>query len=149
MAFVNQSSAANFTPQKIKVLKVLCQQCFQESGTTILPVTLGAAITPADLELLEELLRTAGKTGPQATKARFWSFTTLRRLLLTSGRILAQSAVGHVAGEFAESSVLLERLTKLLVQGEAAVTEFITDLPASSREALLAIIERLGDGQGQ
>lgn len=53
MAFVNQSSAANFTPQKIKALKVLCQECFQENGTTILPVTLGTAITPADLELLE------------------------------------------------------------------------------------------------
>ncbi len=53
MAFVNQSSAVNFTPQKIKVLKVLCQECFQEIGTTPLAITLAAAITPADLALLE------------------------------------------------------------------------------------------------
>lgn len=53
MAFVNQSSAANFVPQKIKVLKVLCQECFQEMGTTPLAITLPTVITPADLALLE------------------------------------------------------------------------------------------------
>lgn len=53
MAFVNQSSAANFTPQKIKVLKVLCQECFQENSTAPVAIPLTAPITPADLPLLE------------------------------------------------------------------------------------------------
>lgn len=38
MAFVNQVMPDNFVNQKIKVLKVLCQQCVQETGTVTLPV---------------------------------------------------------------------------------------------------------------
>lgn len=38
MAFVNQVLPDNFVNQKIKVLKVLCQECVQETGTVTIPV---------------------------------------------------------------------------------------------------------------
>ncbi|MDO7788678.1 hypothetical protein [Desulforamulus aquiferis] len=53
MAFVNQVSTTNFVPQKLKVLKVLCQDCFQEMGTTAFPgLAVGIDLPVADLDLL-------------------------------------------------------------------------------------------------
>lgn len=38
MAFVNQVLSDNFVNQKIKVLKVLCSECVQETGSVTIPV---------------------------------------------------------------------------------------------------------------
>ena len=103
------------------------------------------ALKREDLLLLEQLLRSAEKDGLQASKAKFWSIATVRRLIFATGRILATGAVGGLAANYADSSQLFERLTKLMLQGEAAVTDFIQDLPSASREALLAVIESLKD----
>lgn len=52
MAFVNQVSAANFVPQKIKVLKVLCQECIQEMGTSTRAVTLTSTPSLNNIKVL-------------------------------------------------------------------------------------------------
>ena len=96
-----------------------------------------------DLLLVEELLRAAERSGHQSSKAKFWTFATVKRVVLAAGRILARAAATQVAGDYAESSVLLKRLTELMLDGEAAVTDFVSQLPATSREAILAIIEKL------
>ncbi|ABZ82651.1 hypothetical protein HM1_0026 [Heliomicrobium modesticaldum Ice1] len=38
MAFVNQIQQATFFPQNLKSLRVLCQQCVQETGDVIIPL---------------------------------------------------------------------------------------------------------------
>jgi hypothetical protein len=107
------------------------------------------ALRAEDLRLLEELLRSAHGQGPQAAKAKFFSLATVRRILFAAGRILATSAAGTVLGNYTESSILLQRLTKLMLQGEGAVVDFIQDLPAASREALLNVIEFLKNNPQQ
>lgn len=46
MAFVNQTNPENFVDQKIKVLKVYCQECFQEAGDIIVPAPANLTIDP-------------------------------------------------------------------------------------------------------
>lgn len=46
MAFVNQVTTSNFVDQKIKVLKVLCQECLQEIGDLIVPAPVGLTMDP-------------------------------------------------------------------------------------------------------
>src|SRR5262249_48309641 len=101
------------------------------------------SLRKGDLELLEELLQVASGQGAQAAKARFWSLATVKRLLFTSGKMLALGAAHNVVEGVTESSILLGRLKKLLLDGESAVVAFAADLPSTSREALLSLIERL------
>ncbi|RYD05337.1 hypothetical protein N752_09840 [Desulforamulus aquiferis] len=46
MGFVNQVTASNFVDQKIKVLKVICQECVQEIGDLIIPAPTGLILDP-------------------------------------------------------------------------------------------------------
>lgn len=60
MGFVNQVTTSNFVDQKIKVLKVLCQECVQEIGDLIIPAPTGLTLdsktgllnAPVTLELI-------------------------------------------------------------------------------------------------
>lgn len=96
-----------------------------------------------DLQLLEELIGAASRGGKQTQKAKFWSIATVRRIIFAGARLLATSAVGKVAGDVTESSVLLTRISEMMLQGEAAVLDFADGLQANSKEALIAIIEKL------
>ena len=100
-----------------------------------------------DLRLLEQIVHSADRNGPQAAKAAFWSFATVKKILFAGARVLATSVTGKAIGDYADNSELIKRLTKVFLQGEDAVLDFVAHLPTTSREALVAIIERIRESQ--
>lgn len=115
----------------------------QAADEVVSHVRSSQALRTADLELLEQLLRAARGTGPQATKARFWSLATVKKVVFSAAKIVATAATQHVLDDVFESSVLLSRLKSLMIEGEASIATFVDELPSTSREALLGLIEGL------
>jgi len=104
-------------------------------------------VTNDDAEILASAIRSGHYPGLQSKKAGNWALMSMRNLVVGA---VAVAAAGFTTGvfknigdEFASHSSLAKKATELLLRSEAALLEFVEDLPSDIRSVVRSLIQSL------
>ena len=107
----------------------------------------GKLVRDADAKAVEVALSVGERDTTQATKARGWGIKTVRNvgiaMVLTVGGVLLGGYGKEIGAEIAKQSLIAKRVQEVVVNGEKALLEILSHLPADIRAALQAALDAL------